>query len=212
MKKRPSHHQGINMKKRLVLSFLALSSLCAFAQESKWSLVTAIGWANGGEEIISGVIIDRNNTARTIPYAIKAGSGLQVRLGPEYRFNDAFSVQATVGRSVNDPMGDNGSLTFTTTPLEMLANYKPTKNVRVGLGARKTYADLKGTGVAANYPILGSYNGSLGSVLEFSYLVPISNHAGSTFGAYVRFVNEKLKFQQFELNGNHYELGIAAQY
>jgi hypothetical protein len=209
---RLQHHQGINMKKRIVLSLLALSSLCAIAQESKWSLVTAVGWANGGEEIISGDIIDRNNSARTIPYAIKAGNGLQVRLGPEYRFNDAFSVQATVGRSVNDPMGYNGSLTFTTTPLEVLANYKLTKNVRVGFGARKTYADLKGTGVAANYPILGSYDGSLGSVLEFSYLVPIPNHEGSTFGGYVRFVNEKLKFQQFELNGNHYELGIAAQY
>jgi hypothetical protein len=189
-----------------------LSSLGALAEESKWGLVAAVGWADGGEEIISGVIIDRNNAARTIPYAIKAGGGLQLRLGPEYRFNDTFSVQATVGHSVNDPMGDNGSLTFTTTPLEVLANYKPTPNFMVGIGVRKTYADLKGTGVAADYPILGSYDGSVGGVLEFSYLVPISAQAGSTFGAYVRFVSEKLKFQQFELNGNHTELGITLRY
>jgi hypothetical protein len=200
------------MKRAAVLSLLMLSSICALAQESKWGLVAAIGWADGGEEVISGVIIDRNNEARTIPYVIRAGGGLQLRLGPEYRFNDAFSVQATVGHSVTDPMGDNGSLTFTTTPVEVLANFKPAPNFMIGVGARKTYADLKGTGVAANYPILGSYDGSAGSVLQFSYLLPVPSQAGSTFGVHVRFVNEKLKFQQFELNGKHYELGMTLHY
>jgi hypothetical protein len=203
------------MKKGIVLGFLLASSICACAQESKWGFVAAVGWADGGEEIISGVVIDRNNATRTFPYVIKAGGGLQLRVGPEYRFSKAFSVQATVGRSVTDPMGDNGSLTFTTTPVEVLANYKPTENIMVGVGARKTYADMKGTGVAANYPIIGSFDGSVGSVLEFSYLFPVSTEtfqAGSTFGMYVRFVREKLKFQQYELNGDHYELGFALHY
>ena len=203
------------MKKTIVLSALALGCACALAQESKWGFVTALGWAEGGEELFSGLIVDRSNAARTIPFTIKSNGGLQIRLGPEYRFSDRLSVQATIGRSVTDPMGDNGSLTYTTTPVELMVNFKPTPKIMVGLGARKTYADMQGTGVAANYPILGSFDGALGSVLEFTYLLSESKEAsrsGATFGLHARFVNEKLQFQQYELNGDHYELGMTLRF
>lgn len=203
------------MKSALLMGALALASLSAAAQESKWGLVAAVGWADGGEEIVSGTITDRTNPARIVPFTIKTAAGLQLRVGPEYRFNDSVSFQATVGRSVADPMGDNGSATFTTTPVELMVSFKPLPSLMVGVGARKTFADLKGTGVSANAPFLGSYDSSGGGVLEAKYLFSVpskSSQSSAALGVHARFVSEKFTFQQFELNGNHYELGLTLHY
>ena len=203
------------MRSAIVLSALTLASMGAMAQESKWRLVAAVGWADGGEEIVSGTITDRTNPARIVPFTIKTAAGLQLRVGPEYRFSDSLSVQATFGRSVADPMGDNGSATFTTTPVEIMANFKPTPSLAVGLGARKTFADLKGTGVSANAPFLGSYDSSGGGVLEVRYMFSVpskTSQSNASLGVHARFVSEKFTFQQFELNGNHYELGLTVHY
>lgn len=203
------------MKSAMVIGALAFASLSATAQESKWGLVAAVGWADGGDEIFAGQLVDVSNPAKVTDFNIKTAKAVQLRVGPEYRFNDRFSVQATVGRSVSDPMGVNASLTFTTTPVEVIANVKALPNVMIGIGGRKTFADLKGTGIAANYPILGSYDSSGGAVLEFKYLFSVpskSSQFNAALGAHARFVSEKFTFQKFELNGNHYELGLTLHY
>lgn len=203
------------MKKIIAACAAVVACASAQADESNWKFIAATGWADGGETIFSGYIYDINNNAKRVSIAVKPGHGLQVRVGMEYRFTDTLSVQSTIGRSVYDPMAINGSVTFTTTPIEVLANFKPTSDLMFGAGVRKTYADLQGTGVAATLPMLGSYDGDIGGVLEVKYMVPFkaSGHPkGAGVGVHLRYVAENLKFQGYEVNGDHYEVGLTLRY
>jgi hypothetical protein len=69
----------------------------------------------GAKPSLSGTITTIGTT-QTLPFEIQAGTGTQYRLGADYRFADRLTLQGSIGRAVSDPMGMNGSLTFTVTP------------------------------------------------------------------------------------------------
>ncbi len=192
----------------LVLAVLMVGSSWAQAQ-SNWRFIAGAGIADGGETITAGNIVT-DGTNKLTPYSIKAGGGTQLRAGMEYRLMDRLSLQGSLGYHVSDPMGYNGSLTFTAVPIELMAFVAITESMRLGAGVRKTTGELKGTGVAAAWSVNGTYSGSIASVAEAQYLFgPTNAKSGAQFGVSIRTVNETLTHDGLSINGNHYEVGAA---
>jgi hypothetical protein len=203
------------MKKMAVA--LALVGMCALAnaEGSNWRFFAGLGVANGGQTINSGNITN-TTTGNLIPYDVKTASGLQFRLGADYRIASRLTLQGSIGYSANDPMGNNGSLTFTTIPVELLGFLNLTDALRIGGGVRKTSAEMTATGVAANWPEVGTYSSTTGAVVEVQYLFPISSgqssYQKSQFGISLRYVTESFSHNSVTYDGNHYEVGMALYY
>ncbi|MGQ0709245.1 MAG: hypothetical protein ACT4NV_05790 [Rhodoferax sp.] len=187
----------------------------AQAQQPGWRLVAGAGLGEGGQTITSGTITNVSNN-QVVPFQIKPGSGPQFRLGAEWPLSSNVAVQATVGHSAVAPMGFNGSLTFTTIPVEVLALASVGEQWRLGLGLRKAHAEMAGSGVAASSPVLGVYETSLGAVAEAQYLFATaggrSSAQRSQFGISARYVSETYQRNGYSFNGNHYELGVVLYY
>lgn len=201
------------MKKLLVS--LALMGVCAVAQAqaqtSKWRFFAGVGLSNGGETIAAGTITTIGTT-QVLPFEIQAGTGTQYRLGADYRLADRVTLQGSIGRSVSDPMGMNGSLTFTLTPVELLGFVNMTDSLRIGAGVRKSSAEMTGTGISASWSGNGSYSSSGGSVVEAQYLFAMPGAQKSQFGISARFVNESFNHNSVTFKGNTYEVGLALYY
>lgn len=203
------------MKKILVS--LAILSVCtlAQAQNSKWRFFAGVGLSNGGETIASGTITTIGTT-QVLPFEIQAGTGTQYRLGADFRLAERLTLQGSIGRSVSDPMGMNGSLTFTITPVELLGFVNITDALRLGAGVRRSTAEMKGTGVSAAWSGNGSYDSSGGSVVEVQYLFASAEAQPGTqrsqFGISARFVNESFSHNAVTSKGNTYEIGVALYY
>jgi hypothetical protein len=203
---------------KLLIS-LALMGVCAAAQAqaqtSKWRFFAGVGLSNGGETIAAGTITTIGTT-QVLPFEIQAGTGTQYRLGADYRLADRVTLQGSIGRSVSDPMGMNGSLTFTLTPVELLGFVNMTDALRIGAGVRKSSAEMTGTGISASWSGNGSYSSSGGSVVEAQYLFATSEAMPgaqkSQFGISARFVNESFNHNLVTFKGNTYEVGLALYY
>lgn len=200
--------------KRMIAAF-AVATACASAQAetSNWRFLASIGLAGGGEQITEGSIttVGTSNTHR---FQINTGDGMQFRIGADYRLLSRLTLQTSVGYSSAAPMGMNGSLTFTTIPVELLAFVDITSSLRIGGGARKTQADMKATGVSENWIGAGTYSGSQGGVVELQYLTGFSGQDRTQFGISLRYVTETLTHDRTgtRFNGNHYELAAALYY
>lgn len=200
-----------------VLLCAALSNVGVAAQEHSngWRVVGGLGLGGGGETITSGTITNVSNNT-VIPFEIKPGEGPQFRLGAEFSVGSTLALQTTIGHSAVAPMGFNGSLTFTTVPLEVVALAPVGNSVRLGLGVRKAFAEMSGTGVASNSPVLGVYEASVGGVAEVQYFFGAG--AGSAlnprtqFGVSARYITETYKRNGYTFDGNHYELGVVLYY
>jgi hypothetical protein len=197
-------------KQALVSILLILSAGAAQAEGSNWRFFGGLGLADGGDIISRGIIV-QDGTNKELPFEIKAGGGTQYRAGVEYRLMERLSVQGSIGVSVADPMGYNGSLTFSTVPVEVMAFVNITEGARIGFGVRKTNARMAGTGVAANWPELGTYDSNGGTVLEAQYLFGNASARAGTertqFGISLRVVDEKFTHTTVTVGGKHYEVG-----
>jgi hypothetical protein len=200
-----------------ILVCLSMVGVCAVAHadESNWRFYAGIGITNGGDTIVASDITNVG-TGAVQPFEIKAGTQTEFRIGADYTIAKWLSVQASIGHADNAPMGYNGSLDFKTTPVELLAFVNINDALRIGGGYRRTSATMSGTGVAANWPVVGSYTSTRGSVIEAQYLFGLSDsQSGSRhnlFGLSVRAVNETFGLDGVSFNGHHYELGGAYYY
>ncbi len=198
------------MKRTMTAVAVMAACACAHAEGSNWRFLLGMGLANGGEQITEGTITTVG-TSDVRQFQIKTGDGLQFRVGADYRLMPRFSLQASVGYSSTAPMGMNGSLTFTTMPVELLAFLDLSNSLRIGGGVRKTQADMKATGVAEGWIGAGTYTGSDGGVVELQYLTPFSAQDKTQFGVSLRYVTETFTHDRTgtRFNGNHYELAAA---
>ena len=199
------------------MTALALLAVCLLARAdgSNWRFFAGLGIANGGESISSGTITNVSTGLQT-PYDVRTGTGLQYRLGTDYRIAGRLTLQGSIGYSANDPMGNNGSLTFTTIPVEILGFVNLTEALRVGGGVRSTSAEMKGSGVSSGMSVIGTYASTVGTVAEAQYLFPLPNstpgYQNSRFGVSLRYVTESFTHNSQTYNGNHVELGMALYY
>jgi len=199
------------MKKWMLVLLGAWMSV-AHADDSPWRFYAGGGIATGGDTILHSSIV-QDGTNKIVPFDLKPGTGIPVRIGAEYRLSGPLSLRASVGHSITDPSGYNGSVTFTTTTMEVMGLMNLTDALRLGLGARQSTAVVKGTGVAQDWPEVGTYNGKNGAVVEVQYL--FSNDAAHPksrqpeVGATLRLVTESFLRNGVTFNGDHYEVGLA---
>lgn len=205
------------MKKWFLLALAASAVFCAPAQAqtrdetpTQWRFVGRLGAGFGGDTILDG----HYNGDGTY-WSLSTGAGLKVALGADYRLQDKWVVQATVGRDVSTVPADEGDQYFVRMPVEVLGLYDYTENIRVGGGLRyAANAKVEGNGAYANDPVNGNYESSLGFVLEAQYVLAATQRKGSDgqAGLGFRFVSESYKSRIKTYNADHAEIVLFLNY
>jgi len=147
---------------------LAIGAACSAQADdtgSSFSFLIGQGLTYGGDSLIKVPFTD--GSARVF----KAGGLAQFYGGGEYRLGDKFALQATIGYHINyAKASSDGSVRFTRVPVDLLALYSLTDNIRVGGGAQfVSHPELKGSGLARN--VSQTYDSTVGAVVEGEYLV-----------------------------------------
>ena len=137
---------------------------------------------------------------------IKAGSGLQLLAGVDYRVSQQVSLQANIGVHANyTSEASVGNPNFKRIPVELLAYYHLNAAWRVGGGAR-LISSPKLNGAGSGSLMDRDFKNTVGLVLEAEYFVT------SNFGVKVRAVSEKYepKNGTGDVSGNH--VGLFGSY
>lgn len=200
------------MKKSLIGLALACTVVAAQADAPRVRLFGSVGYGLGGDALVSGTWTDGT------PWDLKAGKGAVVALGGDLRLTDSLSIQGSVGYHRNSVDGTNGNVVFSRVPVELLALYAVTEQVRLGLGARKSQsAKVQGGGVAAS--VSEPYESGAGAVAEVQYLfsAPSKSERAPEFGVYLRYVKESFKaknasWDDEKRDGSHIALGLMFYY
>ncbi len=145
--------------------------------------VLGAGITGGGDKLTSVQYTDGKSTN------ITAGGGLQLLAGGDYRFNEQFSAQATVGYHIHfTPDASNGEASFDRIPVELLAYYHANQQWRIGGGVRfVSSAKLNASGAASTQFDSQSYQNATSGVVEAEYFV------NPHFGVKLRGVKETYK-------------------
>ena len=163
-------------------------------QKKPLHFVLGAGLTFGGDKLATVVYTDGSSDS------INAGDGLLFHAGLDYRIDEAFSFQGTLGfhMDVTKP-AKNGDVAFTRIPLDLLAYYNINDAFRIGGGARIVSSPkLEGSGDAVN--IQESFASTMGLVIEGEYMV------GSTVGIKLRHVSESYKptGSPVSIDGSHF--------
>ncbi|MGZ8288786.1 MAG: outer membrane beta-barrel protein [Telluria sp.] len=191
------------MKKTLLACVLAAATFCANAQQApvkNQRFVIGTGLTFGGDRLATTTYTNGDSAN------IRAGSGLQLQAGVEYRLNPLFSVQGNVGYHIHfTPEASNGDADFSRIPVELIGYYHANDKWRVGGGMRFVRnAKLSGSGFA--YGLDESFEDTTGGIVELEYLYSPS------LGFKLRGVGEKYesRYSIGSAKGNH--VGMFANF
>lgn len=197
------------MKKAVVLSALlgALSVGHAQVTSNPSGIAPFVGFGLtfGGDQIGRDIQYESGKSS-----SIHAGGMVDLRAGLEYQaINSLLSFQFSVGYHVDDTLNaDNGSVSFSRFPVELLAHYRINDTWRMGGGLRKALnAKANSSGAGSYYVTDQKYSSDLGLVLEAEAFI------SPRFGVKLRAVSEKYKPElgnQQEVDGSH--LGVIGVY
>jgi len=184
-------------KQTLCAVVLAAASVAAQAQSTN-PVRGFVGMAvtGGGETLVTVTYSDGSSKN------IKSGGLVDLKVGAEYRWTDAFSVQGSVGFHTDSTSASNGNVRFTRFPIELLGYWHARPALRLGGGLRvPTGAKLRSSGVVAS---LGntSFDASAGLVLEGEYLF------SPRFGLGLRAVKETYEVGGSKIDGDHVGLRL----
>ncbi len=190
--------------KKIVFAFPALFVMVAAHAQTPATaaaparLLAGVGVSGGGDELATA------NYTNGDSQNIRAGKGIYLTVGADYRINSQFSVQGTVNFHTDDTNADNGSIRFRRFPVEVLGYYHINNQWRVGGGVRYINGSkLTSSGAASG--IDTKFDNSTGAVLEAEYFWT------PNFGMKLRYVNETFKARGYEdTKGNH--VGISGNY
>ncbi len=203
------------MKNWLIYLTLALGCAGAQAEAPRLRVLGSVGYGSGGAPLISATYSNGQ------PIELLAGTGWVWAIGADFRVVDNVTIQASIGHQRNRVAGANFDFDFQRQPVELLAFYSVSDQVRLGLGARKVQnAKLTGNDAAAGYAGTGTYNSSVGGVLEGQYLFspPSLTERKLVTGMYLRFVKENFTLADEDggtgeaKRGDHVALGLVFYY
>jgi len=189
----------VNVKYLLVAAMLLLGSInVATAKPVGFKGVIGLGFDLGGEVLDSGVYSDGSS------WDVKANQGLALNIGM-VMVTGAFETQLTVGYKSGGPQAKNGSITFDSSPVELMEFYR-TSNIRMGLGvvshgSPKLAKDAPvGAGTLAN----GTYKfgDAVGTIAQIGWAP-----AKSSFSIDLRYTAV-----QFKSPANYAALGLKKEY
>lgn len=205
------------MKNWLICFMMAATATAAQADAPRFRVHGSVAYAQGGDPLISEVY----DTGQT--FELIAGTGWVWTVGADFRITDSIAIQGSVGHQRNRAIGSNFNFDFQRQPVELLVFYAASEHVRLGLGARKVQnAKLTGNELSAaiNHKATGSYDSSVGQVLEVQYLFspPSLTERKLVTGMNLRFVREN--FTQAEESGgtgvakkgDHIAIGLVFYY
>lgn len=196
--------------KHLAVLILSLAATLAHAQVPLVRLYTNLGFSFGGDTLASGAYTDGER------WTIKAGEGLLLAVGADFRVAERLSVRTSIGYHRDSTNASNGEVSFNRTPVEVLALYEVHPQVVLGGGLRKaTNARIHTSGVAGSNTSGGSYDSSVGLVLEGIYFFNAAPSRTPQYGINLRVVNET--FEQNigstgKKDGTHVALGFVFMY
>jgi hypothetical protein len=121
----------------------------------------------------------------------------------------------------NRVAGSNFDWDFVRNPAEVIVFYSVTEQVRLGLGAHKTY-NAKFTESGTNFSAYADYEGSTGTVLEGQYFFTApTNERSFRAGINLRFIRENFTRTNYyegtqttsaEMRGDQIALGLFFYY
>lgn len=175
--------QRQGLKGVLIVAVLILSSFSVHAVEFKG--VIGFGADFGGDVLKSGIYTDGST------WEVRANQGLVLNGGVVMVTGD-FETQTTVGYKFGGPSANNGSVTFSVVPVELIEFYRA-GSTRLGLGlsyhsSPKLAVDIPG----ASYT--NEYNDAIGTVAQIGWAP-----AGTSFSFDLRFTS--VSFKQKNLAG-----------
>jgi hypothetical protein len=203
------------MKRILTGLILMVAALAAQADAPRVRFFGSAAYGWGGDQLVNGSYTDGTS------YELLAGTGWTYSAGADLRLSKNFYLQASLGQQRNRVTASNGEFNFQRTPIEFLGFYSVTDQWRLGAGVHKTYgAKLTGTGVAAGVSGTGSYEGSVGAVLEVQYLfwAPSQSERAAIWGMNLRFIKEKFTLADADggtgeaKNGDQMVIGLVFYY
>jgi hypothetical protein len=175
------------MKRFFMGLMLMAAAFAAQADAPRLRFLGSVGYGWGGDQLINGTYTSGTN------FELLAGTGWTWTVGGDLRLFDRFSLQASVGQQRNRVTAQNGDADFQRNPVELLGFFGVTDQLRLGLGLHKSYnAKVTGTGVFYGWTGAGSYEGSVGGVLEVQYLfwAPSKSERAAVWGMNLRFIKE----------------------
>lgn len=191
------------MKKTLLACAILCASISAHAQTAAvhpLRLLVGAGLTFGGDKLATTSYTNGDSAN------IRAGSGLQLLAGAEYRLSEQFSVQGSFGYHIHyTPEASNGDADFSRFPIELIGYFHANRQWRVGGGLRFVRKpELSGSGYASNLD--ERFENTTGAVLEVEYFV------NPSVGLKLRAVSEKYESTRYygSASGNH--VGIFANY
>lgn len=203
------------MKKWSIAIVAFSATLLAHAQAPNWRLYTQASYSMGGDVLAKG------GYTSGATFNLNAGSGVALSLGADYRLSDQLTIQASFGHHGDREVGTNGSVGFERQPVELTGFYAVNEQVRVGLGVRKARnARVQATRVAVGIPGSGSYDSSVGVILEGQYFfeAPSKTERKPVVGINLRLVQESYTLgpdgigSRDKKDGSHIGLGVVLYY
>lgn len=160
------------------------------------SMIVGAGFSAGGDELASAQYTNGDSVD------IRAGGGVYLTAGVNYRFHPQFSMQATANFHIDDTSARNGSIRFRRYPIELLGYYHVNPEWRVGGGVRYVSgAKLSSSGVASGLNF--EFDSTTSGVIEAEYLY------GPKLGFKFRYVNETFKAARVnDVDANHFGASI----
>lgn len=195
----------MQIKTVLAAATLALAATApSFAAEG-FSPVIGVALTGGGKTLVK-VEFEDGGSRR-----ISSGGLTDLFGGVEYRApNGKFAIQTTIGYHFDRVSADNGSLSFSRVPLEVLGFWNADEHIRLGGGLRKAFSSRFDTSGAGN-DISSDFNmtSSIGFVLQGEYLF------GEHTSVFLRYVDESYKSSHLvggKVDGNHGGLGVSYRF
>ncbi len=147
---------------RHIVVALLLSLAVSVAQGAELKGVFGFGVDFGGDTLISGTYTDGSS------WSVKANEGVALYGGVVMVTGD-FETQATLGYKWGGPNAKNGSITWSTVPVELMEFYRA-GNVRTGAGfvyqtSPKLAVDVTGSPLNGTY----NFNNAVGTVVQIGW-------------------------------------------
>ncbi len=184
----------------IVAASLVLVAPAASAQgavrspDFRWA--ATLGYTGGGDKL-GTYAVDTNFGDEDL--SIRAGAGLDVRFGFDYRFASSWAMQVSLGYHADRISADNGSATFRRMPLDVTASFHlPGAPVRLGAGLRKPLSPrFRESGVAGHTNL--DFSSNVSPLVYVEYL-------GARWGVRLQgSVSEKYKLDGYSgsFDGSH---------
>ena len=182
------------------ISLLAMGAAQAQNADKQLHFLVGAGATYGGDKLATTVYTDGSRSN------IRAGSGLALLAGVEYRVTPEFAVQGTVGYHIEfTQQASNGDADFRRVPVEVLAYYKVAPQWRVGGGVRfVSNAKLHGSGYASG--LNEDFDNTTGGVAEAEYFI------NPNLGIKVRYVGETYKSSVYKDSVSGNPFGVLLNY